>query len=145
MRFKQYLNELYLSGVIPMTYPRINLKWVEFFVNPSKKEMKDASGGGGGRAGSVAIRFIADLKKKKVYVWHPHFMHHSAWKEIGDKRVYSNDVTLLAGIAEERGSNWVMTSSTGIGGKPIEDWKWVEKYIKISNFLKTYRGPDLGI
>lgn len=144
MRFLQFLNELYLKGVEgTKAWPVVpNLKWVEFFVNPSKREMEDASGQG--RGGVTAIRFVADDKKKKLYVWNPLFLHHSAWKEIGDRRVYSNDSTILAGIAEKQGGRWVMTSASSKRGT-IDQWKWVEKWINISNFLKSYKGPDIGI
>ena len=69
MRLKQYLlNEKYFG--------RCNIRKHSFgiFVNPSNKEMKDID--------SEELRFTADSKTKKVYVWDANeAIHNDVWDE----------------------------------------------------------------
>ncbi len=129
MRLKQYLKEKYYKGV---KTPQAD--YVEFFTNPSKKEMAEVGKSGNPYGSIKTFRFIADNKKKIIYIWTAALMHADAWKHLGGSGKYFGK-GLLAGIAEYEPSGWEMISATSYVDKAKEDWNWVEKYVKVKDFL----------
>ena len=131
MRLKNYLKEKYFKGT------NVDSPWVdyvEFFENPSKREMLEVGKVGQELGGKMTIRFIADNKKKKVYVWTSAVMHNKAWKLLGGHGSYYGKGK-LAGVAEYNRGNWEMISATSFVDKHLEDFRWVEKYIQVKDFL----------
>ena len=114
--------------------------YIEVFVNPSKKEMLDASSQGeslpADRPGKN-VRFMADLKKKKVYAWSPNITHDTVIKSMKNLG-YREGGGWLLGTATQQGGKFVMTASDSRIGvdSPAENWEWADKYIKITDYLK---------
>jgi len=119
---------------------RSALGMVDIFINPSKGELRELG---------TEVRFIADIKSKKVYAFDASKANHGhVWRRIGDSRDY-REPTLLMGSA----TNGVMTDShvlryghlrPSIHDQPFptwswKDWTWVDKYIKVTDYLKKYR------
>ena len=72
---------------------------LEIFVNPTKREMKDITDK------HRNLRFIADSKKRKMYVFPSNALHRRTWDEhiapvIGDSRRMYADETLFGGAIE---------------------------------------------
>jgi hypothetical protein len=137
-RLKQYINEEYLK-ILKVKHIKF-----EIFVNPSVKEMKEAS------VVSQEIRFTADNKDKKVYAWDAlAAIHNDVWKiEIGQGRNFTKAScdTVLHGQCQFKGGKFIMNYSDeihyqkGRGRKfsisdLIEDFKWVNRYINIETYL----------
>ena len=130
MKFKKYLSEKYLgSGMIGSIGKNFG-GYTEVFVNPTKSEMNNIGG--------KQLRFFADTKKKKLYVFKLECYHMDAWEEIiqketGDRRDY-NDITLLFGVIEKIKGKWHMITSDECEADEWEpeDIKWAEKYIDFS-------------
>ena len=137
MRLKQYINELY-GG------PKNNR--YEILVNPSKKEIMSIDKGSG-------IRFIADSKDKKVYVWEVYRNTHiEAWNKYikpGDEEDnLAKKGIILEGIAEKKGGRYKMVESDQIDAyfgyetdslKELQKrFKWVDKYISVTNTLQDW-------
>lgn len=143
MRFKKYLTEKWIKS-----YNYISLAgkktFVEVFENPTKKEFRDAANSTSwDKISGNFVRFIADLKKKKVYVWHPESIHADAWKQFGDNR-YIADPTLLAGAAKIERGKWKMVDSDSgvsrnITNYGIEDWEWANKWIDVTTYLEDWK------
>lgn len=131
MRLKQYLREKFAEGFNHWS------GYVEIFVNPSRKEMNEAL-----KQGSTGktVRFIADGKTKKLYVWSIDVLHALAWKELGFTTgggyAMGNN---LAGIAERHvpGPRWIMTEATSLVNKKKYDWSWA-KQIEITDYVNKW-------
>ena len=121
------------------------------FKNPSIKEIREADGGDG------FLRFTADLDTRDVYLWDGSAATHEEVREhVG---LYGEVVgilctNLLEGMARREGARAVMTDCDSIeicmsGGqrKQIEaaenllreDWSWVQRYIRVNEFLDDLR------
>lgn len=140
-RLKQYLKEEYLMRF---------KKGGEVFVNPSFKEMREV-------AGESGIRFTADSRNKKVYVWNEFdHIHEKAWKEIApsdNAGKLSQQGILLEGEAWQKGNKFQMFWSDQMEsffGWDVDDmkmmkkkFKWVNKYIDIdtafNEWIKKYK------
>lgn len=107
---------------------------VEIFINPSKKELRETSDNY-----AKSTRFIADNKKKVVYVFDgTKALHREMWegiaKEQGDSRRIYKTEDLLVGVFQNNRD--VMFESNYIYPLGIweriyaTDWKWADKYIK---------------
>lgn len=125
--------------------------YVEVFVNPSKKELMDASKVGKGMGhdpSGINIRFLADLTKKTVWAWSPSVTHHNAWGYIMAEFPNVKDLTsglasgnFITGVANFKNGKWNMIASDigvslQIEKNPPEKWEWVNKYIYVTDFLK---------
>jgi len=142
-RLKQYINEEYLT--------RLKRKGQSFevFVNPSVKEMKQVDEMDG-------VRFTADNKDKKVYVWDSFVaIHNDVWDlETGKGRNFNRESceTVLHGECELKGGKYVMNFSDEIHYQMdnktfyirdiIKDFKWVNRYINIEDYLKKIMKED---
>jgi len=140
MKFQKYLTEKY--------WGRVESRWtgmnIEIFENPSKKEIVDASVTAFGV--SRYVRFIADPKTKKMYVWSANLIHADVVPQIYNKSYSSIIFNVLPGIAKHEGGRWVVTSADETTVTPDRynwvfqhDWKWADRYIDISQWLKTFR------
>ena len=110
---------------------------LEIFENPSKKEMREI--------GNV-FRFIADAKRKKMYIWPATgAVHSDAWihikKQLNDSRPLYKSSTLIPGVPEQSG--WIHIY--GQKGIPraisdqygYEDWSFAKKYIDLNKLQDT--------
>lgn len=117
---------------------------VDIFVNPSKKEQKDAQTASGSY--SKNLRFIADGNKKNIYVWNAALCLHSdmlirlqqmghvskSVKLYQDPDVASGELTPEGKVELYYNANWgpaEMASSL-----LDNDWSWVDK--KVKNFTQ---------
>ena len=144
MKFKQYINEEYFTGF--KSYD----DYIEVFVNPSQKEIKSM--------GEV-VRFIADNKSKKVYAFDgSDVIHSQAWKEFPNEVTKGrefNEISLLPILKElnkvhideleysirniqreiKKGGKAFNRDVEYVNGILDQDWKWVDKYVKVSPLL----------
>ena len=150
-RLQNYLKEKYL-GSFEVTKTasswqtnRMKSNYIEAFINPSKKEMLDASKQGesfGADPSGVNIRFTLDMKKKKVYAWSPNITHQTFFDSMKQLGYGSSPYgRWLTGTASMRAGKFTMTASdAGVGPmltkyKP-EDFAWADKYINVTDFIK---------
>ena len=94
MRFQKYLQEEFVGSRPLFSYSAAMEANVEFFLNPTAKEMKiayDSSGKG------KVIRFFIDFDKKEVIIWDGSVLHTHAIKAIAPKKKESK---LFLGAAE---------------------------------------------
>ena len=80
-QYAKYLKELYVTSFTQQGGLGSGL-YVEIFVNPSKTELRDMSKIGSSLGHDPAgsnVRFLADIKDKKVYAWSPNITHVDAW------------------------------------------------------------------
>ncbi len=145
MRLYRYLTEKWIKSFKERgPFGKVGDKVVEVFVNPSKSELRDASGNAEFDAISGKyVRFMADMKKKRIYVWDPESIHRDTWKEFGDGRNWT-DHTLLSGVAQIKKGKWKFTESDeGVRRNlrvfDVEDWEWANKWINITDFLQDYK------
>ncbi len=146
MRLKKHLNEKYLKG-FKFKHPMTGEIYVEIFENPSKKELKEITDAGG----YDTVRFFADNRIKKVFAWNPRLIHTQTLRHITKIKPFKSPQeadNFIAGIAEQKGQNWVMTSGADLLGLVnnnnlfsnklinVDDWKWADKYISVTPFLK---------
>jgi hypothetical protein len=146
MRLQKYLAERWIHSYKDQ---RGGIKagqeiFVEVFVNPTKGEFKDAAGSTTwDRIRGQFVRFFADMKKKKVYIWHPESIHSAAWKQIGDGRSVA-DETILAGAAKLERGKWRMADSDSGVSRNLykyrpEDWEWANKWIDVTSYLEEWQ------
>lgn len=100
-------------------------KYHEVFVNPDKKEVRDASTVFNGE-----LRFIADKDTKKVYISDSDVLHDDIQKQIGTFRKHYWD--LFSGIALVSGGK-IQVGSTNSNDEPKQevimgDYDWLERY-----------------
>ena len=141
MRLQRYINEKFFKSTkfftgMSLKSPKKDI-FVEVFVNPSSKEMNDASKNSYVKN---TLRFTADIKNKKLYVFTSDVLHQYVWRKMiarktGDGRTY-NDKTLINGIADKKGGKWRMARSDGA---VIEYNKldWLKKWLDIDEWLKN--------
>ena len=134
MRLKKYIEEEWAISAAP-EWNRTKEN-IDVFVNPGPGDFKET--------GDIC-RFIADKKKKKLYIFNGRkLLHNEAHKAIyGSLNVDFH--FFLWGVAEKRGGKWEMTESDvcdfGKVGSTIppekmkKDYSWVNKYINIDNFF----------
>jgi hypothetical protein len=92
MRLQRYLNEKYFDS--------LRDGGIEVFVNPSKKEIKDAISVSG-----YGFRFLVDFKKKLVYVWSDKAFHEIVmdWmRKKGNKDIPNFDAYWYSGVEATR-------------------------------------------
>lgn len=143
MRLLEYLKEEYECRV---TANYGKTRSYEVFTNPSLKEIRSMI-----HSEDLGVKFIAEFKTKKVYVWAaigP--LHEPAWEQIKGRDLY-NDVyggKILPGYAKIKGSKLVMTTGDGTGffnnyiddngNKEVEKrWGWLNKHIDIKDFFNN--------
>jgi hypothetical protein len=147
MRLKHYINEEYDGRI------KSGSKSFEVFVNPSFKEMKEIDE-------NVGIRFIANAKRKKVWVvngWD--LVHVDMWNNISNiKKGFTGkyiDIPLeelLPGECRQQGGKYVMTWSDRMDRYDrkslitlkyldilLKNYKWLNRYIDINYYLKGDR------
>ena len=153
-RLQTYLNEKWHSRI------REYGTSYEVFTNPSAREIRNilnAEDKHGNKidAGNIGmIKFVADKRKKKIYVWN-YFgpLHDEGWQSLMNVDlefdVYNGDI--VPGYAEMGGSKWVMTDADGdktldnyihdINDKKayIASFKWADIYINITKYLANQR------
>lgn len=109
-------------------------KYIEVFINPSKKEMSDASGK---IAGSTFVRFIATTDKK-FYVFDPIILHHEMAESL--KISPNNGKKDFWAVAKKESGRWRLYSSDSWrpsyhsgSDMTIKKWGWMKKYIDFSD------------
>ena len=131
MKFRDYLiNEDFLTAT-----KNIKGGTVEIFENPSRKEMREAMD-------KFGLRFIADSKNKKVYVWKSSEMLHShAWteikKETGDTRKLYKTPELLTGQFKTKAisdSSGFLHQDTRNEMKSL-DWSWTNRWFDLTEVI----------
>lgn len=117
----------------------------EIFVNPTKREMKDIMDK------HKNLRFIADKKKKNVYVFPVDAFHARTWndyisKETNDSRKMYGDGTLFGGALENgQVENWGFRDRLY---KPEilaewvlnpEEWKFAQKWFDVMGWIEDQK------
>ena len=135
MRLERYIRYIREEWYTRMeSYFKNNPYDIDIFVNPTKRDMKELV---------FDCRFIADNKKKKLYVWDAWRAYH---QDVAEKIFGSFDDTSdekkLYGTAEQKGAKWKITSSDSYGGRPtpeemMKKYKWMNKYIDINEFFNS--------
>lgn len=107
----------------------------EIFVNPTRKEMMEVAKDVNKR---YYIRFIADPKNKKLYVFDPDVFHTVAAEAAGGG--LSSKKTLW-GTAIKVGAKWEMEGSDEFlyNLYKLSEFRWVEKYINVSKYFKKMK------
>jgi hypothetical protein len=111
--------------------------YVEVFVNPDSREFRDAIMG----SDYGEIRFLADAKKKKVYIWSAEKALHLFVAKQLNISTYAPHILAGEASAFAPGRKPYMTGSFALGGPDREkilknNWTWLEKYIDVKDFLK---------
>jgi hypothetical protein len=139
MRLSKYLTEKFLNTYRWELIPSTGIMQdTDVFVNPSRKDIRDAMGNEDqGRQDSV--RFIADNKKKVVYVWGAFLgLHEDIWfhinKETGQNRKLYTDGELLVGVYTPRSGKAEFESRNYYSIQAwaklkLSDWEWATRYI----------------
>jgi len=148
MRFEQYLNEKYIG-----TYHEIT----EVFLNPSKRELKDAIAVTG-----YGYRFMVDFKKKEFYAWtdrifHDHIMtwlrdeqgrnylpdFHSYWyKGKENDFIFTGSYSTYDGGTFESDHMYTVEKNGSLDALLAQDMTWLNKYIdskKMKALFQDYR------
>jgi len=139
MKFQKYLTEKYW-GRVESRWTGMNL---EIFENPSKKEFLDAAAIG---IVEKYVRFIADPKRKKVYVWSANAIHADMVPEIYNKSYANVIFKVLPGTAKQQGGRWVIIATDEVEVTPDRynwimqhDWSWADRYIEVTPWIKKLR------
>ena len=134
-RLQRYLNEEWI---------KVYRKKFEILENPSKEEIREI-------AGNNEVRFSADKSTKTLYVWDEgEAIHNDVWnKFIGKGRDFDSTSfkEFIHGMAEFKRGKWMMISSDEFDNQAFDtraqfdklskDFKWVNKYINIDDFLEN--------
>ena len=109
-------------------------QYIEIFENPSEDEFRESQQE---ISDGKYIRFIADSKSKKVYIFPPRIIHQIVANKLGLKMQ-----TSIWGVAKKRTDGWWAVSSDMMQlhpeiKKPLfeKNWSWAEKYIKLESFI----------
>jgi len=139
MKFQKYLTEKYW-GRVESRWTGMNL---EIFENPSKKEFLDAAAIG---IVEKYVRFIADPKRKKVYIWSANAIHADMVPEIYNKSYANVIFKVLPGTAKQQGGRWVIIATDEVEVTPDRynwimqhDWSWADRYIEVTPWIKKLR------
>lgn len=125
MRLQQYINEKYLARFKDLFIDSST----EIYVNPSMRDLKELKN---------SVRFIADAKTKRVYVWNAmDLFHKSAWERLKEKGhgkggEYDRTNHVVAGEGRKKGRKIVVDPGMMIfiRGNFQYDWSFAEKYIE---------------
>ena len=114
---------------------------LEIFVNPTKREMRDIMDK------HRNVRFIADSKKRKMYVFPSNALHRRTWDEhiapvIGDSRRMYADETLFGGAVEGNQisnygfqdgfyQNWILAEWV----LHPDVWKFAQKWFDLQGWI----------
>lgn len=140
MRLKHYIQEEYF------TRAKLRGKSYEIFINPSKKELREFKDD---------IRYIADLKKKKIFVWDAWGPLHDELWDIKLNRDLKNDIQkgdVIAGVAINMGNNYITNAFDGgayvlayledISIRDIDTYlkriKFVDKYFETTKYIQGH-------
>ena len=134
MRFFRYLNEDYLCR-IESPYDGDSF---EVFVNPSSKELRDASNNG-----KDEVRFLADFQYKKLYIWHSDYTHADFLIDLPRKYKIGDPEKVSMGLAALRGNKLEFTQPDGEAQVRGQIWprmndKWLSKWF-IEPYVATYK------
>ena len=130
----------------------------EIFVNPTKKELDIVYNEEPYNEYYSGIRFIADNKNKKLYVFNSNLLHGYAVEKIFKAKRITFDLNyqLITGIIEN--NDYTVTNSDSLlfdlkrAGNDAymylkfllkTDWSWIDKYIYFSDWWKTIMIPEL--
>lgn len=142
MRFLNYLSEEYATrGKAIIGVKPGNDITFEIFVNPTSKELRelflDSSDG--------AVRYVADFKSKKLYVWKSDYIHleglNALHDMIPDLKTGGFDF-LTTGVAKVTGNKLrfdYADAAWATAGKPwsVMDDKWLNKWFD-KPYTKTF-------
>jgi len=133
------------------------------YVNPTLKEVIDASTFSKKMLHYNEIRFVADNKKQKVYVWDSGLCYHSKVRaSLGYTEDFQKTPHLLNGVAGVKGSSVIMSrmdnftslynTAASSGSKTerkiaynymekmlSETWSWLNRYIQCDACLNAMR------
>jgi hypothetical protein len=96
LKYKDTLEAHLLESYEGSVKSNMDGNYVEVFVNPSKKEMKDAANSEFNTM-KPYVRFIALYGKEKLYIWRANCNHHVIDTELG---LNTNSTNSLWGVAE---------------------------------------------
>jgi hypothetical protein len=127
------INEEFFMGKKIMAPWMSKEKYVEIFINPTKSEIKKIP------KKDNEVRFIADSKKKNVYVWDGYSaIHDQVWKvlknELKDNRKLEDRTLLMGGAINgkfEANVDWEGFTHCDYDDVFYENgdyWRWLEKY-----------------
>jgi hypothetical protein len=123
MRLQRYLNEKYFGTVRTFTPPAGDY---EIFVNPSKKEMREATDEDGG------YRYIIDFKRKKVWMWNANAIHMDIFNVVDEIKPDDDLALLFTGDFDGKKYNsdtLNMYDEKDAKALLNQDWKWVDRYL----------------
>ena len=146
MRLNKFLKERFEIGF------KIYGEYYEIFSNPTSKEFKEVVYD---EAGQKVIRFIANKRNKRVYIFHQQgYTHPEAWNELKKQNIEkgssylseSKKGNLLGGYGMLKGGKCVLFSSEPIDYDPWDytkiikgNWSWVDKYIFVTDYIEKLR------
>lgn len=117
---------IYLKTIKPTMYGRT--KEVDVFLNPSPSDVKDIK-----NAGSTYVRFIADKRNQKLYIWGGSLaMHEDVGLSLGMRYVHGTD-DYIPGEADIEGFTLKLNNDYDLDlflKLSHEGWEWVKKYIR---------------
>lgn len=120
----------------------------EVFVNPTRTEIQSAykeSLGSGRNEGG--LRFLADNKSKKVYVWNAYVATHdnvammisidlASRYELKDNSVLPGDATVKSGKAVMILTYRELNHPNSFYSVPLVDWSWVNPFVDCSEYVR---------
>lgn len=128
------LREAYEGSIVS----NMDGKYVEVFVNPTKKEMRDAAQDENNTM-KPFVRFIADYKRKKLWIWRANCNHQVIDTDLGLDTT-ANDS--LWGVAEFKDGNLNFLSSDDAAlSKSFPRFR--EKWKDEDEWIKAYFGQKL--
>ena len=129
-----YLKETYEDSITS----NMDGKPVEVFVNPSKKEMREAANNEFNTM-TPFVRFIADYKRKRLYIWRANCNHQVIDTGLG---LDTTALDSLWGVAEFKGGQLNFLSSDDAAlSKSLP--KFREKWKNEDDWTKPYFGQKL--
>jgi len=139
MKFINYLNELYIGRAKATGYEgKIGrIPSYEVFVNPSLKEINQAGGS------DHAVRFVADFKNKKLYVFSVDCIHNDFFENMKRLDVSADLSYCSIGIADIEDGKLEFDSVEQGRIRKDDKWarlddKWLNTWFK-SSYIKMYR------
>lgn len=132
MNFRNYLKEEYFSRI----------GGTEIFVNPSWSEISKID-----EVEQRGVRFIADPKKKKIYVWPAYEAIHLTVFEKAMKKNWTDKFNYFMGEAKKRGDQLIVFASDSLEYAPEKyswianiNWSWTKRYnIDVDTYLKKWK------